>query len=99
MASARRAARAQTAAGTEAATHPPELRSRLLPFWGDLDRIAARFGEYLDPWERESIIYRSRPSALYLRVVSRWAVANGFESPIYPRMPDWHALRAAGVIE
>lgn len=99
MTSARRAARGQTSTRHPSDGPPRELRSRLDPFWSDLDRVARRFPEYVTPDERASHIWRARPRGLYHRVVSRWAVANGFESPIYPRMPDWRALRAAGVIE
>ena len=79
--------------------YPPELRSRCEPFWSDLDRVVARFAEYVERWERDSFIYRARPSALYHRILSRWAVANGFESPTNPNTPDWSALRAAGVTD
>ena len=32
-----------------------------------------------------------------VRKMSAWAVRNDYESEAYPRHPDWHRLRAAGV--
>ncbi len=79
-------------------TYPPELRSKLLPFWRSMDNIVEKFGPYVTDGEAAGI-FRCRPDALYHRVLRRWAVANGFTSRADPRSPDWRALRAAGVIE
>jgi hypothetical protein len=77
--------------------YPPELRSRLLPFWSSMDNIVEKFGQYVTD-EEAAGIFCCRPSALYHRVLGRWAVANGFASHADPRFPDWRALRVAGVI-
>ena len=89
---ARRRAAVPTLARSD---HPPELRSRLDPIWRDESALRARFGEYLSASEfRAMRLGRS----LHNTVLTRWALANGFESTRYAGSADWHQLRAVGVI-
>lgn len=72
---------------------PAELASRLHPFWTDHAAVVDRYGEHLTPGQLTSTAGRN----LYQSVVSGWAVAHGFTSRNGD--PDWHALRAAGVLQ
>ena len=97
--STRREARAATRTPTNSGGYPPQLASRLLPFWENLEDIVEVFGEYVHPEERASPIFTAHPRGLYGRVLSRWALAHGFESTTYPGTVDFRALRLAGVID
>ncbi len=79
----------------QAAGVPPEVGDQLHPLWRDAAALVSHpvFGVYVDRAVLERIGAGGRA---YGTVVSRWAVASGFESDRYPRTVDWHALRAAG---
>ena len=72
---------------------PDELLSRLHPIWKDPDAVREMFGRYVNAADLSGL----RRHNLHGRVLSVWAVRNGYESEQYPSSPDWHRLRAAGV--
>jgi hypothetical protein len=72
---------------------PDELLSRLHPIWKDPAAVREVFGQYVTQADLSGL----RRHNLHGRVLSVWAVRNGYESEQYPSSPDWHRLRAAGV--
>lgn len=79
--------------------YPPQLATKLLPFWQNLGAVVGVFSKYVTDDERESPIFAQRPDALYRRILNRWALDNGFESTRNTGRADFTALRAAGVID
>lgn len=73
---------------------PVEALDQLHPLWRDLAALEAHpvFGPYVDERTAERLRMGGR---VFGSVVGRWAVDHGFESGRWPRMVDWHALRAA----
>ena len=72
---------------------PPELSSRLHPFWRDHAAVVEKYGEYLTPAQVTSSAGRN----LHQTVINAWAVAHGFTD--HNGAADWHALRAARVLQ
>jgi len=72
---------------------PPELGSRLDPFWTDHAAVVEKYAEYLTPGQLTSTAGRN----LHQTVINAWAVAHGFTD--HNGAADWHALRAAGVLQ
>lgn len=72
---------------------PPELASRLHPFWrADHAAVVEKYAEFLTPAQIASSTGRN----LYQSVINGWAIAAGFTTAT--GQADWNALRAAGVI-
>ena len=71
---------------------PPELSSRLHPFWRDHAAVVARYAEHLTPGQLTSTAGRN----LHQTVITAWSLAHGFTTP--EGQADWHALRSAGVL-
>ena len=72
---------------------PPELGSRLDPFWTDHAAVVARYAEHLTPGQLTSTAGRN----LHQTVITAWSLAHGFTTS--EGQADWHALRAAGVLQ
>ncbi|MGO4340686.1 hypothetical protein [Pedococcus sp. 2YAF34] len=71
---------------------PSELMDVSHPVWHDEAALAERFPDLVDG----QIISRLRMGGrVYQQVVSRWCLANGYESQTYAGRPDWRRFRAA----